>query len=609
MYGVDVVMRRSISNVLLALVFAVPLLNYLRLPPIPTFHAEALSAFAFCFLLVSSSFSLRPVVLVQWRDFGPLTLMAVLIVAQMALGYYQYPLAWFLWLCGLFALGGALALVRGISASPEFRFALVARLSWVWVLIAVLNVILQWLQALGWAEPIYPFIFLEGEGADLARQVWRPAGNVAQANQTNTVMWLAVVAAIYLWRKALIRPWVMGILLAVLLSGSALSGSRMAWLFLLAVVASLACSAAALRLNGRTIISVGALLGAGLLFWTAVLPLLYPPGFFGSSVERVASGSGNWVRIELLRQAAEVWLSAPWIGVGGGQFMGASFAIDTHLDRQQPLDAYPHNLLLHILSEFGVIGLLIVLSAAVVWGWKIWWRRNVDVERWPAIAWISILLVHSMLEYPLWYFYFLVMFGFSLGVALGGADDCGGGARVSRWMFSIVGFCLLVATGYVVADYRRMESAVNIAKLAGQMGGSGSPAVDELVAREAAAVRLHGMYVDHAVFALMAIDGSDAEAKAAKNARLLKSLPAPDVLSRQILIEVREGHEAMAQDLVRRMYVFWPSFAGGQLDFLEKLGKERPSEFPGLAGLIAKERETLPVRRDGLPQGASGGVR
>jgi len=69
---------------------------------------------------------------------------------------------------------------------------------------------------------------------------------------------------------------------------------------------------------------------------------------------------------------------------------------------------HAHNVLIHLLAETGLAGAAILVGAAAMWISDLK-RMRMDPEYWWVFSLLGILSVHSLLEYPLWYSYFLGM--------------------------------------------------------------------------------------------------------------------------------------------------------------------------------------------------------
>jgi len=140
------------------------------------------------------------------------------------------------------------------------------------------------------------------------------------------------------------------------------------------------------------------------------------------------AGGGNG--IESPNTRGRIWANAlaliaqqPWTGVGFGEF-NLAWSLTEFPQRPTAFFDHTHTLPLQLAVELGlplatlVMGLL---GLALLRAWQRW--RAVDGDRRTAAsaAWMIVLGigVHSMVEYPLWYAYFLLPTGFAWGFALG----------------------------------------------------------------------------------------------------------------------------------------------------------------------------------------------
>lgn len=106
----------------------------------------------------------------------------------------------------------------------------------------------------------------------------------------------------------------------------------------------------------------------------------------------------------------------PWLGWGWGELDYAHFITLYPGPRFCDILDNAHNLPLHLAAELGVPAALLICGTAI---WLIWrarpWRE-LDATRQMAWAVLAVILLHSMLEYPLWYGPFQMALGLSLGL-------------------------------------------------------------------------------------------------------------------------------------------------------------------------------------------------
>ena len=173
----------------------------------------------------------------------------------------------------------------------------------------------------------------------------------------------------------------------------------------------------------------------GLIEWAAL------HGYsFGDSERMTRPGSDLAVTHRLLiwQQTLELIRQNPWFGVGFGEFHFA-WMLTPFNDRPEYFD-HPHNLILYILVCMGIpIGGTIVLLLLFAFASGIIQAFGFTSERTrftlttvrihkatykrPAMIIVWAISVHSMLEYPLWYSYFLMPSAMMLALAISSHND------------------------------------------------------------------------------------------------------------------------------------------------------------------------------------------
>jgi hypothetical protein len=188
---------------------------------------------------------------------------------------------------------------------------------------------------------------------------------------------------------------------------------------------------------------------------------LHAFGGEGRLAEADLSGSrfGIWANtLELIRQQ-------PWAGVGFGEF-NLAWTLTPFPGRPVAFFDHTHNLPLQLAVELGlpVAGLVLALLMVAMWrAWRL--ARLADNATGVTLrsAWMMLLLIalHSLLEYPLWYAYFLLptawLFGYGLGrpVAAPAVAPAVAGRPPTRALF-IGGVLLAIGSALSLADYARV---------------------------------------------------------------------------------------------------------------------------------------------------------
>ena len=120
------------------------------------------------------------------------------------------------------------------------------------------------------------------------------------------------------------------------------------------------------------------------------------------------------------RNAWRVFRDAPLWGHGWDSyplqgFLAGSFPNGFSPNGISVLFTHSHNIVLQLLAEMGLVGTLLVFGGAL---WVIWpyFRRPASAESMLPLALMTVSLCHSMLEYPLWYIYFLTAFAVMMSI-------------------------------------------------------------------------------------------------------------------------------------------------------------------------------------------------
>ena len=288
----------------------------------------------------------------------------------------------------------------------------------------------------------------------------RPGGNLGQPNQLATLLLMGLASVAYLWEKGKLGRSSALLMFAVLLVGLTVSESRAGQLSLLALVGWWFFSRR--RVGFR--LSVGAVLaGAGLclvaFFW--LWPLLLQQGNSGTStsVARIMLSGGG--RLIVWPQLWEAVLLHPWTGWGLHEVPIAHNAVAHAYAVSEPY-GHAHNLVLDMALGMGLpLTALFVLAA--VYGL---WRRMLAVkslDSWFCLAAVVPVLVHSLLEFPYAYAYFLTPVMFLLG-RLDAEVLRKPAWEMKRWLASIVFAAACVVSVCTVLEYVEIEKDFVVAR-------------------------------------------------------------------------------------------------------------------------------------------------
>lgn len=262
----------------------------------------------------------------------------------------------------------------------------------------------------------------------------RAIGNIRQPNQLSTLLlWGAAAAVWWTARRGASSVWLAAALLP-LVAAVAMTASRTGTV---GVVLLAAWGLIDRRLPGRLRLVLIGSLAAYALAWGGLSVWADQGGeFYGRSVvDKTLHGDASSSRGGIWRDTLGLIAGQPWAGVGLGAF---NFAWSTSVFPQRPVAFFDHthNLPLQLAVELGVpvaLAILGLLAAAV------WRARGGLTDPDPATAldartalfMLVMVGVHSQLEYPLWYLYFLFPAAVMLGHLLGQAGAAPGTAPVA----------------------------------------------------------------------------------------------------------------------------------------------------------------------------------
>jgi O-antigen ligase len=279
----------------------------------------------------------------------------------------------------------------------------------------VLSAVLGLLQYYGAAEALAPLT--------TAPDVGQAYGNLRQRNQFATLISMALVAA--LWLHADVggrRRWVWWGGIGLLTLAAAASPPRTG----LRQGLALRGGGGGLAWGERR----GRAVAAPRLPHPLLLLSLIPAYFIAASLLPMLAGPAVEDMLRRLREGAPeghsrllLWRNVldliaerPWGGWGWGEL---SFAHFSHLyagPRFVEILDNAHNLPLHLAVELGVPVAVAVCAGftALVLGARPWRER--DPTRLMAWGVLGAMVLHSLLEYPLWYGPFQLVFGLCLGL-------------------------------------------------------------------------------------------------------------------------------------------------------------------------------------------------
>jgi len=290
-------------------------------------------------------------------------------------------------------------------------------------------------------------------------------GNIRQPNQLSTLLLWACAAAVW-W--SVVRRWRLGVLaglLAALLFAVVLTASRtgvvgVVMLALWGLVDRRLPKGVRMLLLASPVFY--ALAWWGMTQWAAAAGHAFHGG---QRMTATLHGYGSDSRVNTWLNTLALIKAHPWTGVGFGAYNFA-WTLTPFPGRSTAFFDHSHNLLLQLAVEFGVPAALLVLGllAASLWAGRRALTAADDEQAMSArtaLFMLAVVGVHSLLEYPLWYAYFLLptaaLWGWYAGLASTEAGEKEGSRTGSR-LIALFGALTVAASAYAFFDFWRVAT-------------------------------------------------------------------------------------------------------------------------------------------------------
>lgn len=348
------------------------------------------------------------------------------------------------WQPDVFYLAGGLLLVAlavGSAQDAQLRPAIAMGL----LLAAAISAVLGLLQYMGVSGSLHPLVNVAHVGEAYA--------NLRQPNQFATLCSMGIATAV--WGFPRIPRLAALALIALFAVASAASVSRTGVVegFLLLAFAAVWKDEGR---RERIVLCLGGAMVYLIAAWT--LPhVLEAMGEVPARTlwARIGGGESCSSRIVLWSNVLTLIEARPLVGWGWGELDFAHFMNLYPGPRFCEILDNAHNLPLHLAVELGLPAAVVVCAAALTWVWRRRPLREQDPARQLAWTVLGLLLLHSLLEYPLWYGPFQIALGTCIGWLL--IKPEASTTRVGGWVGRFAAGVLSLCVALVAWDYWRVS--------------------------------------------------------------------------------------------------------------------------------------------------------
>lgn len=443
------------------LVAAVPFLSILRTGPLNSFFLESYSLFAALIIVLTTATTglLRTRLPSSSIYFAILAVFWWIQARAMALTYpgLNDMVVWTFVILAL-TVWACRAWVEHLGHEKT-----VSVLAWILVWACCIQAAIGWMQYSGTAASYRGWLMYHPNTIE---------GQLGQRNHFGHYLMWGVLSVGYLWSVRRMTWWFAIPMMLYFGATLGITGSRTVFAYIVALALLLPLwRIVGGKTTNRSTVLLGIATVTVLFGQFAIEPLLQWFGYgdhLSSAAERMSNHAfGQSGRDYEWRKAWHIFLSAPWFGHGWGSYSLQGFLADPTIYangfRQYDsnvLFTHSHNSLLNLLAEMGIIGTLLVMGGLA------WCIRSVLSIRTPTslflLSVLSVSLVHSLLEYPLWYIYFLTVFALFIGLMP--PKNINNGKQPAQWtiwatiIFTMILMGGIIRLGIVYQDLRHASS-------------------------------------------------------------------------------------------------------------------------------------------------------
>ncbi len=419
-------------------------------------------------------------------------------------------------------------------------------------------------------------------------------GNLAQPNHFADYIALGLISLGLLFQQRKIKFIYVALLALPLLFTMTLSGSRSSWLYLL-LMTSMAWWSARRDISLRPLLRYSLLLvaGFGLMHLLVQMSFMIGADSGVNSVQRMLASSGGGdtsgsIRLYLWHEAWLMFSQSPWLGVGFGQFAWHHFQLLPELRAGNISGLYnnAHNLVFQLAAETGIAGLLVLFASLGVWLYGLR-RAALSAAHWWGYSALGVLAIHSLLEYPMWYAYFVAVAAILLGVF----DETRYRLelrKVGRLALMMILLLGLLSLMQLHSGYQQLKDVLAIRADTGKIANAPQQIRDGLIAVNNGS--LLGPYAELYMLSYAEVNPDHIEQKLALGSRVMRFLPVASVVYRQALFLAQNGQLAEAKQLLEQAIWSYPGDSVAD-QLLMSLAEKDPAHFSALLEFAAQKEQ------------------
>ena len=284
----------------------------------------------------------------------------------------------------------------------------------------------------------------------------------------------------------------------------------------------------------------------------------------------------------------------PILGVGFGQFAWHHFELLPLLRAGNITGLYnnAHNLVFQLAAEAGIAGLLALFVPFGIWFYGLR-RVQPSASHWWGYAALGVLATHSMLEYPLWYTYFLAI----AAVLLGAFDETRYHPRLHKAGRALLAAILLMGVVLLMqmhSSYRILKDTVAITL--------GSENASARIRDGLIEVQQHGLllspFAAPFIFDYTDVNTDHIKQKLALGSNVIRFIPSAVSVYRQAYLLAQDGQLDQSRQLLEQAIWSYPDNRDAR-QLLQNLAVKDPVHFSRLLEFyLQKEQERASAVRN-----------